>query len=78
MGASLIFNGEKGTATLYDLRSDPGEQLDLFRSNHPEAIRLQDALNVWLTDTGQLMRFDEELAAARAKEEELRALGYLE
>ena len=74
----LIFNGEKGTATLYDLRSDPGEQLDLFRSNHPEAIRLQDALNVWLTDTGQLMRFDEELAAARAKEEELRALGYLE
>ena len=74
----LIFNGEASTANLYDLRSDPGEQLDLFRPDHPEAIRLSNALNGWLTDTGQLMRFDEELAAARAKEEELRALGYLE
>ena len=74
----LIFNGEDGTATLFDLRSDPGEQRDLFSTDHPEAKRLSDALNGWLTDTGQLMRFDEELAAARAKEEELRALGYLE
>jgi arylsulfatase A-like enzyme len=74
----LIFNGENETATLFDLRSDPGEQLDLFRPDHPEAIRLSEALNGWLADTGQLMRFDEELAAARAKEEELRALGYLE
>jgi arylsulfatase len=74
----LIFNGEDGTATLFDLQSDPGEQFDLFRTDHPEAVRLSDALNGWLTDTGQLMRFDEELAAARAKEEELRALGYLE
>jgi len=74
----LIFNGDDGSASLFDLRSDPGEQLDLFRPDHPEAIRLSDALNGWLTDTGQLMRFDEELAAARAKEEELRALGYLE
>jgi arylsulfatase len=74
----LILNGEDGTTTLFDLRSDPGEQRDLFRSDHSEAKRLSDALNGWLTDTGQLMRFDEELAAARAKEEELRALGYLE
>jgi len=74
----LILNGDDGTATLYDLRADPGEQLDLFRPDHPEAMRLSDALNGWLTDTDQLMRFDEELAAARAKEEELRALGYLE
>ena len=74
----LILNGESGAATLFDLRSDPGEQHDLFRTDHPEALRLSEALNGWLTDTGQLMRFDEELAAARAKEEELRALGYLE
>jgi arylsulfatase A-like enzyme len=74
----LIFNGEDGTATLFDLCEDPAEQLDLFRPDHPEAIRLSEALNGWLTDTGQLMRFDEELAAARAKEAELRALGYLE
>ena len=74
----LILNGEEGTATLFDLGLDPGEQFDLFKPDHPEAVRLSEALNGWLTDTGQLMRFDEELAAARAKEEELRALGYLE
>lgn len=74
----LILDGEDGKVTLFDLRADPGEQSDLFRTDHPEAKKLSDALNGWLTDTGQLMRFDEELAAARAKEEELRALGYLE
>ncbi|MDH3813441.1 MAG: sulfatase [Acidobacteriota bacterium] len=74
----LILNGENGVVTLYDLISDPLEQHDLFRSDHPELARLSDALNMWLTDTGQLMRFDEEIAAAKKKEEELRALGYLE
>ena len=74
----LILNGDDGIVTLFDLISDPLEQHDLFRKDHPEVARLSDALNQWLTDTGQLMRFDEELAAARAKEEELRALGYLE
>jgi hypothetical protein len=34
-------------------------------------------LNRWLKDTGQWVRFDEALAASKAKEEELRALGYL-
>jgi len=74
----LILNGEDGTATLFDLCLDPGEQSDIFRPDHPEAKRLSTALNRWLKDTGQLMRFDEELAAAKAKEAELRALGYLE
>ena len=74
----LILNGDDGTATLFDLSADPGEQLDLFRPGDPEALRLSEALNGWLTDTDQLIRFDEQLAAARAKEEELRALGYLE
>jgi hypothetical protein len=74
----LILNGDDGTATLFDLRADPGEQLDLFRTGDPEAMRLSEALNGWLSDTDQLIRFDEQLAAARAKEEELRALGYLE
>jgi len=74
----LILNGEEGTATLFNLCEDPGEQLDLFRPDHPEAERLSEALNGWLADTGQLLRFEEELAAARAKEAELRALGYLE
>ena len=74
----LILNGEDGRVTLFDIRSDPLEQRDLFSVNHPEITRLSDALNRWLTDTGQLLRFDEEMAAARTKEEELRALGYLQ
>jgi len=55
----LIFNVEDGRATLFDLSSDPGEQFDLFQSDHPEAMRLSDALDGWLTDTGQSMRFEE-------------------
>jgi arylsulfatase A-like enzyme len=74
----LILNGDDGIVTLFDLISDPLEQHDLFRKDHPEVARLSDALNQWLTETGQLMRFDEEIAAAKKKEEELRALGYLE
>jgi arylsulfatase len=74
----LILDGEDGTMTLFDLRSDPLEQHDLFSPDHPEVPGLSEALNRWLTDTGQLARFDEDMAAARIKEEELRALGYLE
>jgi arylsulfatase A-like enzyme len=74
----LILDGEDGTMTLFDLRSDPLEQYDLYSPDHPEVPRLSEALNQWLTDTGQLARFDEDMAAARIKEEELRALGYLE
>jgi len=74
----LVLDGEDGTMTLFNLRSDPLEQYDLYSPDHPEVPRLSEALNQWLTDTGQLARFDEDIAAARIKEEELRALGYLE
>ena len=50
---------------------------DLFTPSHPDGDRLGAALNGWLKDTGQWVRFDEALAASKAKEEELRALGYL-
>jgi arylsulfatase len=73
----LILDGEDSTKTLFDLRSDPLEQHDLYSVDHPEVNRLSDALNRWLHDTDQWDRFDEALAAGRAKEEELRALGYL-
>ena len=74
----LILDGADFSATLFDLRSDPLEQHDLFTSSHPQVGRLSAALNAWLKDTGQLVSFDEALAASKAKEEELRALGYLE
>ena len=73
----LILDGEDSTKTLFDLRSDPLEQNDLYSVDHPEVNRLSDALNQWLQDTDQWDRFDEALAAGKAKEEELRALGYL-
>ena len=73
----FILDGVETDVTLYDLRADPLEQHNLFNASHPEADRLGAALNDWLKDTGQWVRFDEALAASKAKEEELRALGYL-
>jgi arylsulfatase A-like enzyme len=73
----FILDGVESEVTLYDLRADPLEQHDLFTRNHPEGERLGAVLNRWLKDTGQWVRFDEALAASKAKEEELRALGYL-
>jgi arylsulfatase len=74
----FILDGVKSKVTLYNLRADPLEQRDLFTQNHPEGERLGAVLNGWLKDTGQWVRFDEALAASKAKEEELRALGYLQ
>jgi arylsulfatase len=74
----FILDGVESTVTLYDVRADPLEQRDLFTRNHPEGERLGAVLNGWLKETGQWVRFDEALAASKAKEEELRALGYLQ
>jgi arylsulfatase A-like enzyme len=73
----FILDGIESTATLYNLRTDPLAQHDLFSPSHPEGERLGEVLNRWLRETGQWVRFDEALAASQAKEEELRALGYL-
>ncbi|MCW8985341.1 MAG: sulfatase, partial [Thermoanaerobaculales bacterium] len=73
----FILDGVESKVTLYDLDADPLEQNDLFTTSHPEGDRLGAILNGWLQDTGQWVRFDEALAASKAKEEELRALGYL-
>jgi arylsulfatase A-like enzyme len=74
----LILDGVESSATFYDLRNDPLEQADLFAGGRPEVEKLSAALNRWLQDTGQWIRFDEALAVGKAKEEELRALGYLQ
>ncbi len=74
----LIVDGVERTSTLYDAVEDPLEQHDRFRPGHPAVDRLGGALNAWLKETGQWVRFDEALAASKAKEEELRALGYLQ
>ncbi len=73
----FILDGVESNATLYDLRADPLAQENLLTRNPAEGARLGAILNGWLKDTGQWVRFDEALAASKAKEEELRALGYL-
>lgn len=73
----LILDGGEFTATLFDLRTDPLAQHDLYSGSNPDVDRLGAALNRWLQETGQWVNFDAALAAARAKEDELRALGYL-
>ena len=73
----LILDGVESTATLFDLRTDPLEQHNLFTGSNPDVERLGVALNLWLDETGQWLNFDAALAAGKAKEEELRALGYL-
>lgn len=74
----LVFDGADGRLTLFDVRNDPLEQQDLFEPSHAAVAPLSKALNQWLEASGQRLRIDESVAGARAKEEELRALGYLE
>ncbi len=73
----LVLDGVSSITTLFDLVEDPLAQRDLFAAGRPEVDRLGDALNGWLQDTGQWVEFDKALAASRAKEEQLRELGYL-
>jgi arylsulfatase A-like enzyme len=74
----LILDGQDRMVSLFDVSNDPLELDDQFRMSHPEAGPLRAALNDWLDQAGELVNFDDALAAAKAKEEELRALGYLE
>jgi arylsulfatase len=74
----LIFNGLDRTVALYDISADPLELDDLSSSGGAELDRLASELDAWLDRTGQREFFDLALASARAQEEQLRALGYLE
>ena len=73
----FVLDGADFTAAIFNVQKDPLAQHDLFTGSHPEVERLGAALNRWLDETGQWINFDAALAAAKAKEEELRALGYL-
>ena len=74
----LILDMDNDRFTLFDIREDPLEQRDLYDPSHPELGGLKSALDGWLGQTGKRTRLQESLIADRAKEEELRALGYLE
>ena len=74
----LILDGLTRTRQLYDLEQDPGEQHDAYRPESPQAALLEQGLEEWLKMTLEGTDLGDALAAARAKEDELRALGYLE
>jgi len=74
----LILDGVEGTFTLFDGLTDEVEQIDVFSESHPAVQSLALELDQWLDRTGQRVRFDLALAAAKAQEDQLRALGYLE
>ena len=74
----LILDGVENTYELYDTHTDPLEQENLASRDESQTERLAGELNDWLRATGQWVRFDHALAAGKAQEEQLRALGYLE
>lgn len=74
----LILDTDNDRFTLFDTRKDPLEQRDLYDPAHPEFGLLRQALFSWFEQTSPQLRLDDSTAADRAKEEELRALGYLE
>ncbi|MEE4274000.1 MAG: sulfatase [Thermoanaerobaculales bacterium] len=74
----LILDGRESTLALYDTHIDPLETDDLYASTHPCVDTLTAELNSWLDRTGQWVHFETTLAASKAQEEQLRALGYLE
>jgi len=74
----LILDSDNDDFTLFDIRNDPLEQHDLYDPAHPAFGPLRHALSGWLEQTSQRQLLDESTAADSAKEEELRALGYLE
>jgi arylsulfatase len=74
----LILDAKKDHFTLFDLRIDPLEQEDLYDPSHPELGSLKAALDGWLEMTGRRLSLRQSIAVDKAKEEELRALGYIQ
>jgi arylsulfatase len=74
----LILDAKKDHFTLFDLRIDPLEQDDLYDPSHPKLGSLKTALDGWLEMTDRRLTLLQSIAADKVKEEELRALGYIQ
>jgi len=74
----LILDGMEWSFSLFETRSDPLEQHNLYTTDPDRATRFEGALTKWLEDSGQWDHFDMTLRAAKEHEDQLRALGYLE
>ena len=73
----LIYDIASGRASLYDLRTDPGEKTDLSGQRPAETGRLQAALLRWLESREGPAASGESKRRAEELEKKLRALGYL-
>jgi len=72
----LIYDLTAGGARLFDLRTDPGERVDLFSRRPAEARRLQAALLRWM-ESHEGHAASESRRRAEELEKKLRSLGYL-
>jgi arylsulfatase A-like enzyme len=74
----VIMDGVTLDEQLFDLRADPQEHHDLWAAHLREASVLDRRLREWLQETLRGFGRKRALEAARSKEEQLRALGYLQ
>ncbi len=74
----VIMDGVTLDEELFDLRADPQEHHDLWEAHPRQASVLDRRLRAWLQETLRGFGRQRALEAARTKEEQLRALGYLQ
>ena len=74
----VIMDGVTLDEQLFDLRGDPQELHDLWATHSHVASMLDRCLREWLEKTLRGFGHKKALEAARSKEEQLRALGYLQ
>lgn len=70
------FAAEDEAWELYDLAADPGESRDLYRPDHPQALRLRPLLDAWLARSAEVEA--EPRTLTEEDIEALRLLGYVE
>jgi arylsulfatase A-like enzyme len=73
----LLLDIASGEVKLFDLRTDPGEKIDLSTERPAETRRLQAALQRWIEDREGPVATGESRRRAEELEKRLRAVGYL-
>jgi arylsulfatase A-like enzyme len=74
----LVYDVEHQTFALFDLQADPGETRDV-KAEHPDDLRaLRRDLFAWLQAVEGSTTSKKSVDAARAAQEQLKSLGYLE
>ncbi len=77
-GWKYILNPSQGTEELYDLSSDPREEVNLFREETDAGVQLIGSLATWLESFEPAVIIEGDVEMDETLRESLRALGYLE